>query len=127
MSTLFVSDVHLTNARANIVRAFIAFLETKARNADALFLFGPEAIDITFEGGDLVLADGNRFSGRREWFGYDGAQIEHWNTPITSGIKYAVVAHNTRNKPEAFPYKKKKHAASEGEPANEGTPEQEAD
>ena len=40
MSTLFVSDVHLTNARANIVRAFIAFLETKARNADALFILG---------------------------------------------------------------------------------------
>ncbi|NCF29286.1 MAG: UDP-2,3-diacylglucosamine diphosphatase [Gammaproteobacteria bacterium] len=40
MSTLFVSDVHLTNARANIVRTFIAFLETKARNADALFILG---------------------------------------------------------------------------------------
>ncbi len=40
MSTLFVSDVHLNNARANIVRAFIAFLETKARNADALFILG---------------------------------------------------------------------------------------
>lgn len=40
MSTLFVSDVHLTNARANIVRAFIAFLETKARNANALFILG---------------------------------------------------------------------------------------
>lgn len=40
MSTLFVSDVHLNNARANIVRAFIAFLETKARHADALFILG---------------------------------------------------------------------------------------
>ena len=40
MSTLFLSDVHLNNARANIVRAFIAFLETKARHADALFILG---------------------------------------------------------------------------------------
>ena len=59
-----------------------------------------------FEGGDLVLADGRQFSRRREWFRYDGAQTEHWNTPITSGEKIAVVAHNTHTKPEAFPYRK---------------------
>ncbi|GMQ95704.1 MAG: UDP-2,3-diacylglucosamine diphosphatase [Gammaproteobacteria bacterium] len=40
MSTLFVSDVHLNNARANIVRAFIEFLDQKARHADALFILG---------------------------------------------------------------------------------------
>ena len=60
-----------------------------------------------FEGGDLVLADGRRFSDRRVWHGYDGSRIEHWNEPITSGLKYAVVAHNTKTKPEAFPYRKK--------------------
>lgn len=40
MSTLFVSDVHLNSARANIVRAFIEFLHQKARRADALFILG---------------------------------------------------------------------------------------
>ncbi len=40
MRTLFVSDVHLNNARANIVRAFIEFLDQKARHADALFILG---------------------------------------------------------------------------------------
>ena len=40
MSTLFVSDVHLNSARANIVRAFIAFLDQKARHADALYILG---------------------------------------------------------------------------------------
>ena len=40
MSTLFVSDVHLNSARANIVRAFIEFLDQKARHADALFILG---------------------------------------------------------------------------------------
>lgn len=40
MSTLFVSDVHLNNARGNIVRAFIDFLDEKARHADALFILG---------------------------------------------------------------------------------------
>ena len=78
-----------------------------------------------FEGGDLVRADGRHFSGRLEWFGYDGAQTEHWNTSITSGEKVAVVAHNTHTKPEAFPYGKKKHVAPEGAPIDQGTPEQE--
>ena len=55
-----------------------------------------------------MLADGRRFSDRRVWHGYDGAQIEHWNEPITRGVKYAVVAHNTKTKPEAFPYRKTK-------------------
>ncbi len=40
MSTLFVSDVHLNSARANIVSAFIEFLEQKARHADALYILG---------------------------------------------------------------------------------------
>jgi len=40
MGTLFVSDVHLNSARAEIVRAFIAFLEQKARDADALYILG---------------------------------------------------------------------------------------
>lgn len=40
MSTLFVSDVHLNNARANIVRAFLEFLGQKARHADALYILG---------------------------------------------------------------------------------------
>jgi UDP-2,3-diacylglucosamine hydrolase len=40
MSTLFVSDVHLNNARANIVRAFLDFLDQKARHADALYILG---------------------------------------------------------------------------------------
>jgi UDP-2,3-diacylglucosamine hydrolase len=40
MSTLFLSDVHLNTARADIVRAFIEFLDFKARQADALFILG---------------------------------------------------------------------------------------
>ena len=40
MSTLFVSDVHLNSARANIVRAFLEFLDQKARHADALYILG---------------------------------------------------------------------------------------
>ena len=55
-----------------------------------------------FEGGDLVLADGRRFSKRRVWHGYDGAQIEHWNEPITGGLGYAVVAHN-KEEARSFP------------------------
>lgn len=40
MSTLFVSDVHLNDSRPTIVRAFLDFLDQKARRADALFILG---------------------------------------------------------------------------------------
>lgn len=40
MSTLFVSDVHLNNARPDIVRAFLDFLGQQARHADALYILG---------------------------------------------------------------------------------------
>ncbi len=40
MSTLFVSDVHLNSSRDIIIRAFIAFLDQKARHAEALFILG---------------------------------------------------------------------------------------
>ncbi|NIP45320.1 MAG: UDP-2,3-diacylglucosamine diphosphatase [Gammaproteobacteria bacterium] len=40
MRTLFVSDVHLNSARAGIVKAFLEFLDQKARHADALFILG---------------------------------------------------------------------------------------
>lgn len=40
MRTLFVSDVHLNSAREGIVKAFLEFLDQKARHADALFILG---------------------------------------------------------------------------------------
>ena len=40
MSTLFVSDVHLNDARSGMVRAFVDFLSGEAREADALFILG---------------------------------------------------------------------------------------
>jgi UDP-2,3-diacylglucosamine hydrolase len=40
MSTLFISDLHLDEARPQIVDLFTAFLATDARNADALYILG---------------------------------------------------------------------------------------
>lgn len=40
MSTLFISDLHLDEARPHIVELFTAFLATDARNADALYILG---------------------------------------------------------------------------------------
>lgn len=40
MGTLFVSDVHLNSARDGRVRAFLDFLDQKARHADALYILG---------------------------------------------------------------------------------------
>ena len=75
--------------------------DKKSVGATAILFLG------NFEGGALVLADGRQFGDHRVWHGYGGAQIEHWNEPITRGLKYAVVAHNTKTKPEAFPYRKR--------------------
>ena len=40
MTTLFVSDVHLSEARPDIVERFIAFLDVEARTASALYILG---------------------------------------------------------------------------------------
>ena len=40
MTTLFVSDVHLSRERPDIVERFIAFLDFEARTASALFILG---------------------------------------------------------------------------------------
>lgn len=40
MSTLFISDLHLDAERPAITRAFLHFLDTKAREAQALYILG---------------------------------------------------------------------------------------
>ena len=40
MATLFVSDVHLSSARPQMVAAFLSFLDQKARHADSLYVLG---------------------------------------------------------------------------------------
>lgn len=40
MSTLFISDLHLSGERENITELFISFLEQRASNADALYILG---------------------------------------------------------------------------------------
>ena len=49
-----------------------------------------------FEGGALCLEDGRVFNEKRQWFTLHGAEISHWNTPITSGRKYSVVCYTQR-------------------------------
>ena len=40
MHTCFISDLHLTDKRPEITRAFLAFLEGEARSAERLYLLG---------------------------------------------------------------------------------------
>lgn len=40
MTTLFISDLHLEARRPEIGQQFLAFLDTEARNADALYILG---------------------------------------------------------------------------------------
>ena len=47
------------------------------------------------EGGALVFEDGTRYEERGVWHGgFRGDLLTHWNEPITSGIKYSVVAYS---------------------------------
>jgi UDP-2,3-diacylglucosamine hydrolase len=56
MATLFVSDVHLSARRPDIVDAFEQFLQSQARQADAVYILG-----------DLF----------DEWLGDDDARAPH--------------------------------------------------
>ena len=49
-----------------------------------------------FEGGALCLEDGRRFNEKRQWFTFDGAEVNHRNEPITAGRKNSVVAYTQR-------------------------------
>lgn len=40
MSTLFISDLHLSEERPHIIELFIEFLQTRARDASALYILG---------------------------------------------------------------------------------------
>lgn len=40
MTTLFISDLHLEESRPDITQAFLAFLESKARGVEALYILG---------------------------------------------------------------------------------------
>lgn len=40
MATLFISDLHLADGRADITAAFLDFLKTQARTAEALYILG---------------------------------------------------------------------------------------
>ncbi len=40
MRTLFISDIHLSEARPDLTQAFIQFLHTDAMNADSLYILG---------------------------------------------------------------------------------------
>lgn len=40
MTSLFISDLHLDESRPAVTRAFYAFLDTRAKSADALYILG---------------------------------------------------------------------------------------
>lgn len=55
MSTLFISDLHLTSERPEITGIFINFLNTQARHARALYILGD--LFEAWLGDDLILPD----------------------------------------------------------------------
>lgn len=55
MSTLFISDLHLSGERENITTLFIEFLETRASHADALYILG-DLFEV-WPGDDMIQPD----------------------------------------------------------------------
>ncbi len=55
MTTLFISDLHLSDQRPAITEAFIGFLESEARGAEALYILGD--LFEAWLGDDMVLPE----------------------------------------------------------------------
>jgi len=55
MSTLFISDLHLSGERENISKLFIAFLKERASHADALYILG-DLFEV-WPGDDMIQPD----------------------------------------------------------------------
>ena len=55
MSTLFISDLHLSDERKNITELFINFLDQRASKADALYILG-DLFEV-WPGDDMILPD----------------------------------------------------------------------
>lgn len=55
MSTLFISDLHLSGERENITKLFIDFLEKRASKADALYILG-DLFEV-WPGDDMIQPD----------------------------------------------------------------------
>lgn len=55
MSTLFISDLHLSGERENITQIFIKFLEQRASKADALYILG-DLFEV-WPGDDMIQPD----------------------------------------------------------------------
>ena len=55
MSTLFISDLHLSGERENITELFIKFLDQRASNADALYILG-DLFEV-WPGDDMIQPD----------------------------------------------------------------------
>ena len=55
MSTLFISDLHLSGERENITELFIKFLDQRASKADALYILGD--LYEVWPGDDMIQPD----------------------------------------------------------------------
>ncbi|MDH5394902.1 MAG: UDP-2,3-diacylglucosamine diphosphatase, partial [Gammaproteobacteria bacterium] len=55
MSTLFISDLHLSGERENITELFIQFLQQRASQADALYILG-DLFEV-WPGDDMIQPD----------------------------------------------------------------------
>ncbi len=73
MSTLFISDLHLEESRPDITKAFLGFLNEKARSAEVLYILGD--FFETWIGDDEHTPLQEQIAGALRTFSDDGIQI----------------------------------------------------
>ena len=96
MSVLFISDLHLEAERPDITRAFLSFLDERARRAEALYILGDffEAWigDDGMDAFQRSIAQSLRQGGRRRYAHLPDARqsrLPHWQGVLPRGRMHA--------------------------------------
>ena len=85
-----ISFSHLTLNGPNMIAAPHRDGKNAGDESHICFLADPE-----YTGGELCLEDDTVLSERNTWHRFDGKRLLHWNNPVTSGVKWSLVAYHT--------------------------------
>jgi len=92
VSTLFISDLHLSGERENITELFISFLEQRASKADALYILG-DLFEV-WPGDDMIQPDYQSSISKMKQLADNGLPlfIMHGNRDFLMAEKFAEVS-----------------------------------
>ena len=95
MSTLFISDLHLSGERENITELFINFLDQRASKADALYILG-DLFEV-WPGDDMIQPDYQSSISKMKQLADNGLPlfVMHGNRDFLMAEKFAEVSGST--------------------------------